>query len=320
MVMARVFVIAIAMISLANGCGGDSRLGGLPGEGRALPVRYQVRIESATSSLNKLRVRVSELPHDQDGVDAATTELAGLSAHLASASSELAVWHRELDAAIATARRPIVARALEKFNAQVGGDMNAIEHGIPYLERRIENLEESAKALREAAAVVAAATFAATLPGNVNIRGDKEGFEESALTGFPNPSLPAGPARWPSGWLALDQVTFSGANGDRLDNSKSRGQLQNVSRLLAAFPELNLDVGGASEVTTNETSNTAARKVSRKRADQVVAALAAFGVSPQRMVVRRGPEREMCSRPPAPVDEACVTAARQMFVRLLGPR
>lgn len=283
-----------------------------------LPARYTPRMTTAAADLEALRGRLAALPTGLDGLDVAQADVAGLGDDLTRASAAVASWPRELAAATATGQRPIVARALEQFHTTVGGPLTAFERQLPHVQARLTMLERAAAQEREAAAALAAVTFTATLPGGATISGARDGFEHAALGAFAEPERPVPPARWPDGWLLCDRVTFGGADGERLEQGKSKAQLQNLARLLAAFPELRVELAG-SGADGDAPAAVASRKAARRRADAVVAALVALGVPSARLGARRGPDHEACPPPPAPVDAACVARTRQVYARLVGP-
>ena len=255
---------------------------------------------------------------DHHLVDVAQADVAGLGDDLTRASAAVASWPRELAAAIATGQRPVVARALEQFHATVGGPLAKFERQLPHSQARIAALERAAAHEREAAAALAAVTFAATLPGGATISGPRDGFEHAALGAFAEPERPVAPARWPDGWQVCDRIIFGGADGERLEQGKSKAQLQNLARLLAAFPDLRIELAG-SGADGDAPAAVASRKAARRRADAVVAALIALGAPATRLSARRGPEHDLCAQPPAPVDAACVAQSRRIHARLVGP-
>lgn len=305
----------VLTVALLTACQRTSSLGELPGEGRALPGRYAPRLEKAALALEQVQGRLAALPDDLDGLEPATASVAALADELARARAALASWPRELAAATATGKRPIVARALEQLHTTVGGPLRTFETTLPHATARLARLEAGAQAERDAAAALAAVTFTATLPGGATVSGARDGLEHSLLAGFPTPEAPTPPARWPEGWQALDRVLLGGPTGERLETNKSRAQLQNLTRLLTAFPTLRLELGGAGP-SGDMPPALQARKQARHRAELVINALVGLGAAPARLEVKRGPEHEGCPPPPAPTDAACVAASRQVFVRL----
>ena len=307
----------VAIALLMSACQGSAALGELPAEGRALPARYAPRLEQAAADLETIRARLVPLPGDLDGLDVVTANVTSLADELARAQAALASWPRELAAATATGKRPIVARALEQLHTTIGGPLRQFATLLPHASARITRLEAGAQAERDAAAALAAVTFSATLPGGATISGAREGLEHAVLAGFAHPEAPTAEPRWPEGWHALDRVQLAGPTGERLESNKSRGQLQNLARLLVAFPTLQLEFGGAGP-SGEAMPILVLRKQARRRAELVIEALLGLGAPSSRLEIKRGPDHEPCEPPPAPVDAACVAASRQVFVRLTG--
>ncbi len=318
--MPRPLLVALALLGALAGAGCRDRpaLGSMPAAGALLPARYTPRMTTAAADLEAIRGRVAALPADLDGLDVAQADVAKLGDELTRAGAAVASWPRELAAAIATGQRPVVARALEQFHTTVGGPLVAFERQLPHSQARVAALERAAASDREAAAALAAVTFTATLPGGATVSGARDGFEHAALGAFAEPERPIAPARWPDGWQLCDRIVFGGADGERLEQGKSKTQLQNLARLLAAFPDLRIEVAGTG-ADGEAPAAVASRKAARRRADAVVAALVASGAPATRLSARRGPEHDLCPPPPAPVDPACVAQSRAIHARLVGP-
>jgi outer membrane protein OmpA-like peptidoglycan-associated protein len=112
--------------------------------------------------------------------------------------------------------------------------------------------------------------------GDVELRGAADGVE-SKLIGF----IEAGtePCTDPQCWFTFDRLTFKTGSAE-LDMEKSAAQIENIHRILQAFPTVQLKVGGYTDNTGADESNMA---LSQARADAVVAAVVALGSAPERM-------------------------------------
>ncbi|KUG08101.1 hypothetical protein ASU33_07840 [Solirubrum puertoriconensis] len=80
------------------------------------------------------------------------------------------------------------------------------------------------------------------------------------------------------GWVNLDRVYFEPGRATLTDGS--REQLRNVAKLLKAFPEVYLQLGGYTDGTGDPAANL---KLSQQRADEARRTLVRFGVDPRRL-------------------------------------
>jgi outer membrane protein OmpA-like peptidoglycan-associated protein len=81
-------------------------------------------------------------------------------------------------------------------------------------------------------------------------------------------------------WFTFDRLTFRTGSAE-IDMEKSQAQLDNIKRILDAYPTIQLKLGGYTDNTGSEQAN---MTLSQARADAVAAALVAMGVAPERVV------------------------------------
>ncbi len=112
--------------------------------------------------------------------------------------------------------------------------------------------------------------------GDIELRGAADGVE-SKLVAFIESGLE--PCTDPVCWFTFDRLTFKTGSAD-IDMEKSAAQIENIHRILQAFPAVQLKIGGYTDNTGPEETNMA---LSQARADAVVAAVAALGSDPARM-------------------------------------
>lgn len=112
--------------------------------------------------------------------------------------------------------------------------------------------------------------------GGAELRGAADGVE-SKLIGF----IEAGrePCTDKDCWFTFDRLTFKTGSAE-LDMDQSAAQIENIHRILGAFPSVQLKIGGYTDNTGSDEGNMA---LSQARADAVVAAVAALGSAPERM-------------------------------------
>jgi outer membrane protein OmpA-like peptidoglycan-associated protein len=149
----------------------------------------------------------------------------------------------------------------------------------PAVEPAPEPVVEAAPAepapVAEAPVAEAPAEFVRNI-GDVELRGAADGVE-SKLIGF----IEAGtePCTDPQCWFTFDRLTFKTGSAE-LDMEKSAAQIENIHRILGAFPTVQLKIGGYTDNTGTDEGNMA---LSQARADAVVAAVVALGSAPDRM-------------------------------------
>jgi outer membrane protein OmpA-like peptidoglycan-associated protein len=117
--------------------------------------------------------------------------------------------------------------------------------------------------------------FVKTVSG-FEIRGAAGGVE-SKLIGF----IESGqePCTDSPCWFTFDRLTFKTGSAE-LDMEQSAAQIENIHRILEAWPNIQLKIGGYTDNTGTDEANNA---LSQQRAEAVVAAVAALGADPARM-------------------------------------
>lgn len=129
--------------------------------------------------------------------------------------------------------------------------------------------------IEAAPAAEAPAEFVRDL-GGVELRGAANGVE-ARLIGF----IEAGtePCTEAACWFSFDRLTFQTGSAE-IDMERSAAQIENIHRILAAYPNVRLKIGGYTDNTGADEANLA---LSEARAEAVVAAVAALGSDPARM-------------------------------------
>jgi OmpA-OmpF porin, OOP family len=122
---------------------------------------------------------------------------------------------------------------------------------------------------------LAPANLVCTLPASVNI---PEGGSEAGFLAFvQNPD--AKPLK--TTWFGFDQLVFE--TGSATLKPESQAQLNNIAAILTSCPNVHLEIAG---YTDNVGSAEPNLRLSRNRANSVVAQLVGKGVSPDRLTAR----------------------------------
>jgi outer membrane protein OmpA-like peptidoglycan-associated protein len=116
-------------------------------------------------------------------------------------------------------------------------------------------------------------TVTRTLPTGAALEYPANGLEASLLG--------AVDARTTGGWVDFDRLRF--ATDETTLDPASRAQLQNVARILEAYPDARVEIGGFTDDVGSPGDN---RALSQKRAESVASALAGMGVDRGRMTAR----------------------------------
>jgi outer membrane protein OmpA-like peptidoglycan-associated protein len=145
--------------------------------------------------------------------------------------------------------------------------------------------QATADAASSAAEAVKARMKSLTLPGGITIDAPEGGFIESfaAILADPNASIDKG--------IAFDAVTFETSSATL--TATSRDQLEQLGRVLAAYPTVKIRVDGYTDASGDPAANL---KLSQERAAAVVAALVGEGIGSDRIEAKGfGQERPVAS-------------------------
>lgn len=129
--------------------------------------------------------------------------------------------------------------------------------------------------LNEPTAEPAAQMFERQL-GDVTLRGAAGGVESRLLAFIESDREPCTQSDC---WFTFDRLTFATGSAN-LDLARSEDQLANIEAIMVAYPTLELKLGGYTDNRGDEGFNVA---LSQQRADAVVAALVARGISADRL-------------------------------------
>lgn len=121
------------------------------------------------------------------------------------------------------------------------------------------------------------------------LRGAADGVESKLIAFIDSGAAPCTEAPC---WFTFDRITFKTGSAE-IDMEKSAAQIENIRRILEAYPTIQLKIGGYTDNTGSEETN---MTLSEARAAAVVAAVAALGVDPARMDAEGyGPQHPVAS-------------------------
>jgi OmpA-OmpF porin, OOP family len=125
--------------------------------------------------------------------------------------------------------------------------------------------------------------------GGFELRGAPDGVESKLIAFIDSGAAPCTEAPC---WFTFDRLTFKTGSAE-IDMEKSAAQIENIRRILEAYPAIQLKIGGYTDNTGSDETNMA---LSQARAEAVVAAVAALGVDPARMDAEGyGPQHPVAS-------------------------
>lgn len=143
------------------------------------------------------------------------------------------------------------------------------------------------------------------LPGGVKIEANKAGVEYS-LVDF----IESDAAVDKDTWFNFDALRFTTAKAD-LDTEYSMRQIDNMVAVLKAYPNVSLKIGGYTDSDGGEEAN---MDLSQRRADNVMAAIVAKGISGDRLTAEGyGEQHPAC---PANDTPECKAQNRRIAARV----
>ena len=133
------------------------------------------------------------------------------------------------------------------------------------------------------------------LPDGTELDAYKGGIEDQLVTFLNDPASKPGK----DVWFDFDNLNFKTGSADITDSSMK--QVQNIVAILKAFPKVKIKIGGYTDRTGDSLSNV---KLSKSRADAVVAALKSSGANSAQVLGGEGYGSQFAkSAPDASADE-----------------
>jgi outer membrane protein OmpA-like peptidoglycan-associated protein len=182
--------------------------------------------------------------------------------------------------------------------AKTGDDMGQV-HNVT-----VELTHERARLQRVAALLKA--PYEHLLATGYLVKAAKDGVESHLIEFIEDTNKKADQTTW----LDFDRLPFAGESTD-LDLQGSRSQIENVARILAAYPTVRLRIGAFAD---NKGAAAIVRKLTAKRAQSVSKTLVQSGVNPERLEAEGyGSQYPIC---PANDSEVCRARNRRIAARV----
>lgn len=140
------------------------------------------------------------------------------------------------------------------------------------IERQAERVSGEREAKKTGEALDAYARI--SLPNGVELDVPRAGLEAKLLAFLENERKPAAKITW----FDFDRVAFG--KGETVPQTSPREQLQNVARILSAYPKVKAIIGGHTDNLGNAIAN---KRLSKARAEIVFRELTQMGIAPSRL-------------------------------------
>lgn len=126
-----------------------------------------------------------------------------------------------------------------------------------------------------AQATAEVSSFMKKLSSGFELKGNQNGIESQLITFIEDAAKPVDKTTW----FNFDRLLFETGSA-KIDMAKSQDQLTNMVEILNAFPKVKIKVGGYTDNTGSEAAN---MKLSKDRADAVIAYLTANKIDKKRL-------------------------------------
>jgi OmpA-OmpF porin, OOP family len=151
---------------------------------------------------------------------------------------------------------------------------STVNNAVNTATNTASNVASQASTAASNAATSLGAFVNASIPGGVALNIPENGMESKLLFFIQDPN--AQPSR--ETWFEFDRLTFD-TGGDHLQLS-SQEQLENVAKILKAYPNVHARIGGYTDTQGDPAANL---KLSQDRANVVMAQLVGLGIDPSRL-------------------------------------
>ncbi len=297
--------LLLIIVSVAlTACDNRAEFAALQEQAAALVEKYAPPVKELEDRVSGLTGKLRTFPSEIDGVGDFAAQLRGAKESLASMSTLLDSTQAVVDEALTSEKPGDLKAFLYQLKLEVGDKLAGFTATVGESERTFVLLEAKAKEAPPKPAVPA--RFTKELPGGYSLEGAADGVERMLVAMIEDANRPVDKTTW----FKFDRLVFESGKSS-LDMKQSEAQLKNVSEILAAYPKIKLKIGGYTDSTGSKRAN---KKISRKRAKAVKAALTKMGSKAKRIKTEGyGPADPVCE---ANDTDECKAKNRRIAVRL----
>lgn len=305
-----IVTLIAALALLVSGCGKKVDLTKIKAQAFELAGKYAPQVSGLLGKVGDLTARAGALPDSIPGKAVALKAIEGQKANIDKLKAALDGYAGKVEGAAKTGKKAEVEKVITGLQGDMDKGIADATTGLTEATKTVESAEGEAKAAAAAAATAAAAAgpvdVAITLDGGVELKGAETGVENQLVAFLKDASKPVAKDTW----FNFDRLAFPVGKAE-LDMTVSKTQLDNVVAILKAFPAAKLKIGGYTDNVGDAKAN---QKLSKARAEAVMAALVAAGADEKRLEAEGyGAEHPVCA---ANDTDECKAQNRRIALRV----
>lgn len=303
-----IVTLIAALALLISGCGKKVDLTKIKAQAFELAGKYAPQVSGLLGKVGDLTARAGALPDSIPGKAVALKAIEGQKANIDKLKAALDGYAGKVEGAAKTGKKAEVEKVITGLQGDMDKGIADATTGLAEATKTVESAEGEAKAAAAAAAAAAAGPVdvAIALDGGVELKGAETGVENQLVAFLKDASKPVDKDTW----FNFDRLDFAVGKAE-LDMTKSKTQVDNVVAILKAFPAAKLKIGGYTDNVGDAKAN---QKLSKARAEAVMAALIAAGADEKRLEAEGyGAEHPVCA---ANDTDECKAQNRRIALRV----
>jgi outer membrane protein OmpA-like peptidoglycan-associated protein len=291
------FALSGLLLTAGSGCNNKAKVAEYATKAQEVVTKYSPQVADLQPKVSETLARVNAIPDTVPGAAEQKSQLASGQETIAKLQALLASLPGRVTTAVENRKTEEADAALASATQELDAGLSSLQSTVASADTQIAELEAKAKEM---------AGFTKTLSSGFELHGALDGLESQLVAFLEDNSKPIDE----NAWLTCDRIAFQGDTPE-LDIEQSQEQITNIAEMLKAYPTAKLQIGG---FTDNTGTPTAAKALSQKRAQAVVAAVEAAGVAKGRLVAKGyGQEHPVC---PANDTEECKAQNRRIAVNV----